>query len=93
MKKIICIFFCILLIFTLSACGKSTATQPGSFFDDSPRFILVDQSHNSGLAATTVSIYCDSVTGVLYMYIDGCYNGGITPLYNSDGSLMLYDEG
>ena len=92
MKKIICIFLCFLLIFTLSACGKSTATQPGSFFDDSPRFILVDRSVDFGLAAT-VSIYCDSVTGVLYMYIDGTYNGGITPLYNSDGSLMLYDEG
>lgn len=88
MKKIICIFLCFLLIFTLSACGKSAATQPGSFFDNSPRFFLVDRSVDFGLAAT-VSIYCDSVTGVLYLYI----NGGITPLYNSDGSLMLYDEG
>lgn len=93
MKKIICIFLCILLIFTLSACGKkSAATQPGSFFNNSQRFILVDESPNSGIPAD-VSIYYDSVTGVLYMYIDGCYNSGITSLYNSDGSLMLYDEG
>lgn len=92
MKKIICIFLCILLIFMLSACVESAATQSGLFFNNGQRFILVDESPNSGLPAD-VSIYYDSVTGVLYMYIDGCYNGGITPLYNSDGSLMLYDEG
>lgn len=99
MKKIICIILCIVLIFTLCSCGnkkivitKNNCVQPGSFFSDKTRFILVDESECSGISPRA-RIYCDTVTGVLYMYVVNVYQAGITPLYNSDGTLMLYDNG
>ena len=52
---------------------------------DRERFIEVDRGvacgHRSVVAA-------DRETGVLYIFTD---NGGISPLFQNDGELMIYD--
>ena len=37
------------------------------------------------------AVIADRVTGVLYLYID--QDNIMCPLYNSDGTVMLLDEG
>lgn len=45
---------------------------------------------NLKLIATNVigdEILCDSTTGVLYLHDTADFGGGLSPLYNADGSL------
>ena len=53
---------------------------------DRERFIEVDRGtacgHRSGVAA-------DRETGVLYLFTEN----GVSPLFQNDGELMIYDEG
>lgn len=70
--------------------SKDGMLQPNTFFfEDRPRFMYVDKGefvkHKNG------SVIVDRVTGVLYLYID--QDNIMCPIYNSDGTLMLLDEG
>lgn len=70
--------------------SKDGMLQPNTFFfEDRPRFMYVDKGefikHKNG------SVIVDRVTGVLYLYVD--QDNIMCPLYNSDGTLMLLDEG
>lgn len=43
----------------------------------------------------TLTIYTivDTDTGVMYNYVrGGIYGGGLTPIYNADGTLKIYKE-
>ena len=67
--------------------NKIEELQDGSFFPpDSERFLKIDSGDVCGYAAT---VYADSITGVMYIYVGGY--GSFCPLYNEDGSLMIYD--
>lgn len=70
--------------------SKNDVLQANTFFfEDRPRFIYVDKgevvNHKNG------AVIADRVTGVLYLYID--QDNIMCPMYNSDGTLMLLDEG
>ena len=70
--------------------SKDGMLQPNTFFfEDRPRFMYVDKGevikHKNG------SVIVDRVTGVMYLYID--QDNIMCPLYNSDGTLMVLDEG
>ncbi len=61
--------------------------QDGSFFPaGGERFLKIDSGEVCGHPAT---VYADSITGVMYIFVGGY--GSFCPLYNSDGSLMIYD--
>ena len=67
--------------------SKMEELQDGSFFpSDSERFLKIDSGDMCGHTAT---VYADSITGVMYIYVGGY--GSFCPLYNEDGSLMIYD--
>ena len=67
--------------------NKIEELQDGSFFPtDGERFLKIDSGDVCGHAAI---VYADSITGVMYMYVGGY--GSFCPLYNEDGSLMIYD--
>lgn len=67
--------------------NKIEELQDGSFFPaDSERFLKIDSGDMCGHSAT---VYADSITGVMYIFV-GEY-GSFCPLYNEDGSLMIYD--
>ena len=70
--------------------SKDGMLQPNTFFfEDRPRFMYVDKGevvkHKNG------AVIVDRVTVVLYLYID--QDNIMCPLYNSDGTLMVLDEG
>lgn len=70
--------------------NKQGMLRPNTFFfEDRPRFIYVDKGEV--INGKQGSVIVDRVTGVMYLYIDA--DNIICPLYNSDGTLMLMDEG
>ena len=61
------------------------------------RFMKV-YSDGGGFSGPATYILVDKQTGVNYLYAAGSYGGGITPLLNRDGTLVItpvpkqYDE-
>lgn len=92
MKKIIALIVGLLAcLMVLVGCG-SAPTQPGTFVDKGEnRFILVDEWNEYNVGHCCV--YADKVTGVMYLYTDDTSQATMTPLYNTDGTLMIHDEG
>ena len=67
---------------------QTTSTQPEkkqpkrrTIFDD--RLLVLIENDNG------ISVYCHPETRVCYLVN---YEGGITPLFNPDGSLFIYNE-
>lgn len=91
MKKIIALIVGLLAcLMVLVGCG-SAPIQPGTFVDKGEnRFILIDVWYEYNVGHCCV--YADKVTGVMYLYTDDTYQATMTPLYNTDGTLMIYDE-
>ena len=52
------------------------------------RFIKV-YSHGGGFSGPAPYILVDRKTGVNYLYAAGSYGGGITPLLNRDGTVVV----
>lgn len=65
--------------------------QKSSYLDQkifvSGRFLKI--SDHKGVMQHEIIFY-DTETGVEYMYCDGPYVSGVTPLLNSDGTPILY---
>lgn len=90
MKRIIGIILILMMVFGLTACdGKnsnvvnidSVLATPNSKLVD---FEIVDYNYYE-------AILVDKSTGVMYVWFTtNC--GGITPLYNADGTLKLYED-
>ena len=88
-KKLLGILLILTMTFGLTACGSGSnvinidkvVTSPDSKLID---FEIVDNNFYG-------CILVDKNTNVMYYWIT-CNNGGITPIYNENGSLKLYEE-
>lgn len=68
----------------LSGCGMPTVEDT----EEAPTYFIEISREYYGI------IVYDTRTGVEYWISDGLYNHGtLTPLYNADGSLMIYEGG
>lgn len=68
----------------LSGCGMPTVED----MEKAPKYFVKISNEHYGY------IVYDTRTGVEYWLSDGAYNSGsLTPLYNADGSLMIYKGG
>lgn len=87
MKKTLGIILIVIMMFGLTACDSNIVDMdkcldtPDS---DIAEFELVDNTFYG-------HILVDKNTGVLYYWIAGSA-GGITPIYNADGTLKIYKE-
>ena len=85
-KKLLGIGLILMMTFGLTACSNvininEVIASPDSKLVD---FEIVDNNFYG-------CILVDKNTNVMYYWIT-CKNGGITPIYNEDGSLKLYEE-
>ena len=88
-KKLLGIGLILVMAFGLTACGEGSnivninevITSPNPKLVD---FEIVDNNFYG-------CILVDKNTNVMYYWIT-CNCGGITPIYNEDGSLKLYEE-
>lgn len=72
---------------TLSAGGVESATT----YDFNDFFNIEEIVHVSRDEVST-AIIVDKNTGVLYVYKHSGYQFGISPIYDSDGSVLTYDK-
>ena len=75
----------ILLAVIVTGCGRNKVPDVGN-----DRFVDVQKGKICGFDYTIVY---DSTTKVMYYASDGLYNHfSLCPLYNADGTLMLWEE-
>lgn len=84
----------IILVAVIKSCSFSVfdphLSQPGTFFlSDRSRFIYVDKDVVDN---TTFYVMVDRVTNVMYLAVWDNGIKSLTPLYNEDGSLIIYDS-
>lgn len=78
MKKLLVVLACIVVL--LVGCGAGYVNKEEAFY-------TVVYSDGSYL------IVYDNYTKVMYHMSDGMYNrGNLTPLYNADGTLRVWEE-
>lgn len=88
MKKILLLILMLSICVGLCSC-KTTVNNENSF-DFWGKYIVIRSLYN-GNYGYLYETY-DKDTLVRYDIWKGGYTGGITPVYNSDGTPMLYDE-
>ena len=92
MKKItlISIFTIIiiaLLVIVLTACDNTVASTSNSFYS-------IESGKIGNVSDLTYyEVVVDSKTGVEYFYTWSGYKSAMTPRYNADGSLCVYNGG
>lgn len=92
-RKILAAILICLLSLSCVACSKTyseAVSDNGSGTNDFGYgyFTIIVEWGNCGI----YKIVYDNDTKVKYLVIDSTYGGGITPLYNADGTLQIYGE-
>lgn len=93
MKRILALLLiCVILIFSLVGCGKSyqEATNLNERGVGKGYFTTVKQWGGGG-GYDCYIVYAND-TKVMYFIMGDSYTSGITPLYNADGTLQIYNE-
>lgn len=90
MKRIIALMLLMLCIISLVGCGTTyeQAEVDGATEMFGEYFTIVKHWYEFG------NDYCllyANDTKVMYLYIERGYCGGLTPLYNADGTLQIYE--
>ena len=92
-KRILGLFFVLAVVFGLSACvnGVEKGSNIINIDDvlDTPNSSLVDFEIIENNFYETILV--DKNTNVMYIWITAD-SSGITPIYNADGTLKLYEE-
>ena len=89
----------ILVLTTALMCGmvftgcKTTVTEDvdNAYYQNAfNQFVVVEERRNGDYG--TLSIVYDKDTKVMYYIFTSDYRCGVTPIYDSDGSVKIYEE-
>ena len=85
-RRMLAMIISLVMCVSLSACscGESDSDVQSSKFET---FIVVE---NGTLGDVYQYIMYDPDTMVMYSYLDGRVGGGLTVMYNADGTLKIY---
>lgn len=90
MKKIIALILILCLMVTmLCSCSTSYENAVTPTKKDFGSYFSVLKEWNDDMGKCKI-IYAND-TYVMYFYFDGSYTSGLTPLYNADGTLQIYE--
>ena len=98
MKKVVLILSVLAALFVLLLCAcrpmqdvlsHGTVNTHGDTSQRN-RFISVGDVYYIG--DYSFSVYCDSVTQIVYLLNTGVHQGAITVLYGTDGTPMTYEQ-
>ena len=92
MKKKIALVL-VLCIMTAMLCGCSSSYEEPSNSNNSfgNGYFTVIRWWDCGIDSPTEYILYANDTGVMYYAFHASHAGGITPLYNADGTLQIYE--
>lgn len=93
MKKIIAVCIICVLMFALSGCGTSGTSR---LIDAGENLKKIHSEYFDAEVIEDLGggslIIVDKNTNVLYLFILGYHSSTMTPIYNSDGTVMLYQD-
>jgi len=81
-KRSICIALCVVMALMLIGCGNQDEETDSA--QDYIRFNIVSRKVDIG---NTTIVLQDKETGVCYLFFKEGYGGGLTVMYNADGTL------
>lgn len=85
-------FMLVFGILVLSGCSD-TEEEPTTEQSVSQRLEVVDQQRTGdSIASGSFAIIVDKETGVHYLWCQAGYKGGLTTMYNADGTLYTGDS-
>ena len=94
MRKIIAISLVLVLMFVLSGCGTSGTSRVSDIDANlkkiNSEYFDVEVIEDLGGGSFVV---VDKNTNVLYLFVKGYQASAMTPIYNSDRTVMLYQDG
>ena len=93
MKKILALLLVIVLILGLSGCGTSyneVAHEDEKYETPGNGYFTVIKEWGSIMSIEYKLIYAND-TKVIYFYMNSGYGKDITPMYNADGTLQIYE--
>lgn len=73
--------------YSYTNCGKPMKIEENTVVEYNEKFNLIEK------LGIHEYIVFDKDTNVIYYIYDSTYNYGITPLYNQDGSIQVYQGG
>lgn len=85
LKALLGLLLVFLLLLPLASCRDHNATVENPSQDINTLVYIGSQDNR-------FYYYYDRDTKVMYVVYSSLYKGGITPLYNEDGTLKLYKE-
>ena len=88
-KKILLLTTSVILSMGLAGCASNSASN--SFSCLANDFTVVEEKESNFLGDYSQIIY-DNETKVEYLIIYDGYRCGITPIYNADGTIKVYQE-
>lgn len=88
-KKILLLTTSVILSMGLAGCASNSASN--SFSCLANDFTVVEEKESNFLGDYSQIIY-DNETKVEYLIIYDGYKCGITPIYNADGTVKVYQE-
>ena len=93
MKKFSLVLILILLIATLCGCSSTSYNEAktSNTYTMSNGYFTVIKEWDGGTHFPLEQIVYANDTGVMYYVYAYGYRGGITPLYNADGTLQIYE--
>ena len=89
-KKIILILVFCLIATLLCGCSTSYENVTTPTYKDFGGYFSVLKEWDDHYMGECKILYADD-THVMYFYFDGNYTSGLTPLYNADGTLQIYE--
>ena len=96
-KKIFAVLVILVLMFSLIGCVNTTTYEEtigqapaGSERDMYNGYFTIIQKWERGMDIPCYIAYAND-TKVKYLIVTGSHHSGITPLYNADGTLQIYD--
>ena len=91
-NKIILLLMCVVLCLGSASCGRDYNNADESIKSIcGDYFVQIMEWEDNHIGAFAI-VYAKD-TKVKYLIWHSIYKGGITPLYNADGSLQVYEEG
>lgn len=84
-KRISSVLVCALAVFTLSGCNTVNKSKD---FDEN----MTDQTFTRISSGSRISIYREDATDVMYAVYHAGYKGGLTVMFDTDGTPLLYSE-
>lgn len=93
MKRLILILTIALMCSMMFTGCKTTVTEDvdnAHYQNAFNQFVVVEERRNGDYG--TLSIMYDKDTKVMYYMITSAYKCGITPIYDSDGSVKIYEK-